>query len=786
MPPKKIAALPGCPSCPRGLDKEKCFITPELVEKPELLVVGEFPTRNDIKNKGMFSGDSGKILYGLLDKHDVEHVAFINAANCYGEEKPSTAVITACRDAYVAPTLARYPGVPVLALGAFAASSLLGGRRSEGKLSGTVRIIDGREVYFTYHPSHFLQEGRNHRILHHIEVMLASCLASVRNRKKAEYIIGVPPDEFYNCETIYVDLETTDEKGPWYGTQVVVVGLANNRSDVVWVVPHFHSDSQSLLDRLLPLADFEGRVVNHNLNFDLCFLWAHGLYPKKATFGDTQVFERCRPVVKMYGEVGLKWLLKSRYGYNGYEAKVHTQWKVEGKNCSEIMLADVAEYCAIDVVGTKQLDLDQQKEEHPNLHIYNLTMDYFRYLVEMEMNGLFVDRGIHEVLARENKENTLSQMLAVAAIVETRVLVDVSYAPFITSEMTKVLLTEETLQKGDTAFNPRSHAQVKKFLSERGVDLPDTQAETLEQFKGKHPLIDALAGLRGVEKLGGTYFEGYRPWIDKGGLIHSSFGAQGTESGRCNSTDPNVQNTPKAARKMFVSRFPGGVLISPDLSALEYRIIAHVTQDSRLLETFKTGRDIHKFSASTCFGVKMEAVDAEMRQVGKILNYAGVYGAGKTKFYSLLGRKDERLFQKVQNLYPGVNRWKAKLLARLHDTGRVITIFGRVREFDTEISQNEEREAINWSIQSTGHDIFKIFLMAALDEAREQWLADGILLVNENHDSFVWDCKPECAKQAEGIVLRLGNNLNGMIKEAFGVEMTVPILSDVKVSSVWG
>ena len=784
--PKAKVVLTGCAACSLASNKEECFVKPQLPMingndiVPEVIVIGDFPTR--LQGEGL--GESGKILQSLLKAQNAEAL-IINAANCYNKNEPDIKVIRACRDAYVNPALSKYPNVPVLALGSYAASSILGGRRSEGKISGTVRIVDGREVYFSYSPLHYLKEGKKEWILEHIEVMLNSCLTSIRNRTKVDYVISPPPKEFFDCETIYIDLETTGVKGPWYGSEITIAGLANDQSDLVYIVPFKHDQHKSLADSLEPLSKFKGRVVNHNLNFDLCFLNAYDIFPKLATFGDTQIFERCCPIVEQYGDIALKWLLKQRYGVHGYEAAVHTKLFVDKVTTHQIPLVELAEYCAFDVIGAKTLDLEQQLFKHSNLHIYNLTMDYFRYIVDMEINGLYVDKGIHEKLARENKEEILSRMMGVSSIVKTRVLVDEYYSPFITSKMSKCLVTKETLQKGDTAFNPRSHQQIKEFLFSAGITLPDTQEETLELFKNKHPLISVLSGLRKVEKLGGTYYEGYRPWIDEAGLIHSSIGVQGTESGRCNSSNPNIQNTPAAARAMCVSRFKDGLLISPDLSALEYRIIAHVSQDTKLLDIFKTGKDIHRCAASDAFKVDYEVVTKEQRREGKTINYAGVYGCGPDKFFSLLGREDMDLYRRSQRFYPGVNRWKSRLLDRLHTDSTVTTIFGRVREFEGIITSNIEREAINWSIQSAGHDIFKIFLMAVMDKIREERLEHDCLLVNENHDSFILDCSLDGAMKAGDIVLEHGQNLNSLIEASFGVKMTVPILSEVKESAAW-
>lgn len=791
MPKAKKEKPFGCAGCPLGSLKSENFVepfipmyAPEVKIVPEIIILGNGPLRE--------GGESEKLLKRLIQDSGVEDFIFLNAANCNGTV--DTNVIKSCREAYVKPILDQHPGVPVLVMGSYAASSILGGRRSDEKLAGHVKFLDGREVYFTYSPSEYFTEGKNPRILKNIEVMFNSCLASVRDRQKVEFKIGAPLASFYDCKTIYIDLETTNENGPWYGSEIAVVGMANEKSDLVYIVPFKHKDAESEAKLLKPLKHFKGKIKNHNLNFDLAQLAFNDLYPEKATFGDTQIYERCRPVVKMYREVALKWLAKTIFGLHGYEAKVHTKWD-EGRTNHEIPIQEVGEYCAWDVLVTKSLDELQEKEGNENQHIYDLTMDYFVYLLKMEMNGLYVDEASHIELDKKTKKEVITAFLNLSKIINRKLLVDERYVPWLTPKAKKVLTADKKEAKEKGYFNPRSPEQIKAHLKKLKINIPDTQEETLEEFKSKHPFIAALVDLRHAEKLDGTYTDrnpekpkAYYRWIDKDGLIHSSFGAQGTESGRCNSSDPNVQNTPKKARVIFRSRWKNGKLVTPDLSALEYRIIAHVTQDSKLLETFKNNRDIHKFAAFMCLGnaKAIEAVSKEDRREGKTINYAGVYGCGPEKFFTLIGREDMKLYRKVQNLYPGVERWKRKLISRLHETGRVVTIFGRVREFEGRIRGNEEREAINWAIQSTGHDILKIFLMAVYDRLEEEGLTKYCLLANEIHDAFIFDCQPKCVKRCEKIILEYGKSLNSLIEKTFGVTMSVPILSDTKILDSWG
>jgi DNA polymerase I-like protein with 3'-5' exonuclease and polymerase domains len=111
-------------------------------------------------------------------------------------------------------------------------------------------------------------------------------------------------------------------------------------------------------------------------------------------------------------------------------------------------------------------------------------------------------------------------------------------------------------------------------------------------------------------------------------------------------------------------------------------------------------------------------------------------------------------------------------------------MFGRVREFEGMIGQDIEREAINWAIQSAGHDILIIFILELLDRFEQAGL-DRILLVAELHDEPVFDAPADQWEQGAKIVEEVGLDLHRLILESFGVNVTVPIFSECKVLEKW-
>lgn len=332
-------------------------------------------------------------------------------------------------------------------------------------------------------------------------------------------------------------------------------------------------------------------------------------------------------------------------------------------------------------------------------------------------------------------------------------------------------------------FNPNSPKQVKEFLLSEGIRLTDTSETTLEANKDRHPLIAEILKLRTLTKLKGTYIDGYSKHLTPESMIHSDYAIEGTETGRCHSRNPNVQNVPKSARVFFTSRFEGGKLVSPDCSALEYRLIGHETKDAKLLQIFQEGRDIHRMAATFLTGKPESEIDDDLRREMKTVNYAACYGAGKDKFYNMIGRVDEELFYKAKGLYPGVVNYNRRIEAQLGHTGKIVNIFGRQRHFTGEIDYSTLLEAFNWIFQSSSHLILKCMVIEWCSIIDKNDAKDGVKICQEGHDSCIFDVKKEYVDDVSQMIKE--TNLNELIKRYLGVEMIVPMLIDNKISTSW-
>jgi DNA polymerase-1 len=318
-------------------------------------------------------------------------------------------------------------------------------------------------------------------------------------------------------------------------------------------------------------------------------------------------------------------------------------------------------------------------------------------------------------------------------------------------------------------FNIRSAKQLAEILFQE-LKLPkpgrtqggqfSTSQEALEKLKDTHPLVAKLLEYRKLEKLRSTYLEPLPRLTDAGGRLHTSFNQSATVTGRLSSSNPNLQNIPVRGplgarmRACFVAE-RGKALVSADYSQIELRVLAHLSQDPTLLDSFSKNEDIHRRTASLLFDKNQEAVTQDERRSAKTINFGLIYGMGPQKLalelgISLTQAKSfiSRYFEKLGKL----REYFEQVEEEAKKYGFVCTMTGRRRPCPEILSENRmlhsraRRQAINTCIQGTAADIIKL---AMLDVSRDPGLeALGARLVLQIHDELIVECAEDRAGQS--------------------------------------
>jgi len=362
-------------------------------------------------------------------------------------------------------------------------------------------------------------------------------------------------------------------------------------------------------------------------------------------------------------------------------------------------------------------------------------------------------------------------------------------------------LAEEIHALAGMEFNISSPKQLGEVLFERlelaaGTKIKKTKtgystnAETLEELRDRHPIVDKVLTYRMWTKLRSTYLDGIGALIrPETGRVYTNFNQTVTATGRLSSSDPNLQNIPvrteegRAVRALFEPGEGYDVLLSADYSQIELRILAHMSGDATLIDAFRHGQDIHARTAAEVFGVPIDAVTGEQRRRAKAVNFGIVYGLsdyGLSRDLRIPRKEAAGYIERYFERYHGVREFLDKTVADAHANGYVTTLYGRRRELSAINSRNymqrsfAERMAMNTPIQGTAADLIKIAMIRAHDALHAAGVKSRILL--QVHDELVLEAAEAEIAQVSGL---LRTAMSG------AAELAVPLAVDVHIGKNW-
>ena len=358
-------------------------------------------------------------------------------------------------------------------------------------------------------------------------------------------------------------------------------------------------------------------------------------------------------------------------------------------------------------------------------------------------------------------------------------------------------LTGRIYMQAGREFNINSPKQLGEILFE-DLGLPckkkktksgySTDAQTLEELRSDSPIIDDILEYRQVTKLRGTYAAVLPTLADGDSRIHTDFKQALTATGRLSSAEPNLQNIPirtrmgRQMRKYFIAA-EGYSLVDADYSQIELRLLAHISGDYTMRESFISGEDIHRRTAAAVFGIPEEQVTEEMRKSAKAVNFGIVYGIGGFSLAKDIGTSVAEATQYIKSYkmnYPDIDRYLEDVVKDAERDGYTTTSFGRRRYIPEISSQNGNmrafgrRVAMNAPIQGTAADIMKL-AMLKVDAALKREGLDA-RIVMQVHDELVIEVRDEQIDICRELVRR---------EMESAAELSVPLTVDVTVGKNW-
>ena len=343
----------------------------------------------------------------------------------------------------------------------------------------------------------------------------------------------------------------------------------------------------------------------------------------------------------------------------------------------------------------------------------------------------------------------------------TGVLIDSDLLAQQSKELGQRLLELEGLahEAAGQPFNVNSPKQLAEILfTKLGLPVkkktpsgtPSTDEEVLSELALDYPLPKLLLESRQLAKLKGTYTDKLPKMITpQTGRVHTSYAQAVAVTGRLSSSDPNLQNIPvrsaegRRIRAAFIAP-PDAHVVSADYSQIELRILAHLSEDTRLLQAFAQGEDVHRATAAEIFGVTPIEVGADQRRVAKVINFGLIYGMsafGLARQLDLERGAAQAYIERYFTRYPGVARYMESTRNTAKMNGYVETVFGRrlwlpeIHAAQVGRRQGAERAAINAPMQGTAADLIKLAMIAV-----QGWIDREKLktrLVMQVHDELI-------------------------------------------------
>jgi DNA polymerase-1 len=319
---------------------------------------------------------------------------------------------------------------------------------------------------------------------------------------------------------------------------------------------------------------------------------------------------------------------------------------------------------------------------------------------------------------------------------------------------------------------------------------PSTAVEVLEELALAHDLPRLILEWRSLMKLKGTYIDALPQLVNpRTGRVHTCFNQAVAATGRLSSSDPNLQNIPiktelgREIRGAFIAD-RGNVLVSADYSQIEFRVLAHMSEDPVLVAAFREGADFHARTALKIFGADSGRDPHQLRSIAKMVNYALLYGKSAFTLSKDIGVTTEEAQKFIDSYFAGFPNVRAYIDRTLEDgraTGVVKTMFGRRRLVPELTSRNfqvrssAERMAVNMPIQGSAADILK---KAMIDvHAGLPRVAGGrARMILTVHDELLFETPAEAADETAAAVREL---MEGAVK------LNVPLTVDVGVGENW-
>ena len=721
----KIAAIvpSDCNHCQRMLLR-KNVVKGEGSYAPTMMWIGPQPEETEDLFGRPYLGDRGVLLNRILKKAEMDRrdVYITYMVKCFGGpkcKKPKVKDAKSCFDYLrkeirsVSPKLVILEGPDVLKM-------FMGDRKANLALlqGGLISLEQYPGIYFmpvmnidsifvdSNHETQIVRNiKRGHKAaVHGVAPKIPTDYVFLETEEKLDTFIEMTKDQ----PILSLDIETDGGKDFMHTKTVcwAVSWAPGKAAYFPWLaddnVPHWPADRRAALIAKWNKYLENKKLVLHNGKYDLKILRyefgiTSGLY-----YLDTLISSNVIDETQMSKKLkNLAWIYTDMGGYDDALEKVKQRLNV-GHDYSKIPREILKYYVCGDVDCTLRIFLAQLpmiKEQRLDFLLYGLYMPVNNIFMELEYNGVYADRE-HLARVQKNFEEKLAGLT-----IQIHTAVGKVFDITANEQLAEVLFTD-----------------LKLPVIRLTDTMESTDKDTLKKLKGKHPVITLLLEYRSISTLLNTFVIPLLRLSEMDSRIHTDYKVGVQSTSRTASARPNLQNLPrenKDVKRAFTAR-PGYVYYEFDFSQIEIRVLAHLSQDKKLLADLNSGLDIHRVMASTVYGIDPEKVTKEQRSASKSVSFGIIYGMSWKTLAEEKGMSKndaKRLYDNFFKGYPGVAKWIEDVKAYALQFKCVYTPLGRIRHLDgidhpiNSIASSCARCAVNSPIQSHGADITNLALI---------------------------------------------------------------------------
>lgn len=608
------------------------------------------------------------------------------------------------------------------------------------------------------------------------------------------------------------------------GFYLTCVGAVSNfADDKVWWFEHDDLEPKPFVDNFVEIQkmlDEADILLAHNLKHDLTILRHYTIDAGSVELWCTMLVEYLVSGMNTRGRTFGLSAVAEEYGLPSKLDKVKTYWEA-GKDTREVPIKLLEEYVLDDC--QKVFDIYPKQKDVVELlgmqKLVALQNEFTMSLSDMELFGFKFDTVRAKEIVDEYSsliEGWESELQDIAGDTRIKISSPTQLSAVLYGGKCKVKDTEWIMQtlktKPETKYYERECDVVLDLpgLGFKPIGKPRmdgsgaTDKETIKKLKAKTPIQKHVKSIlleySNAKKVVNTLWSPNpkKGLLNKLGVdrhIHPNLNQTVTATGRLSSSDPNSQNMPRGStspiKECIVPCYDW--ILEVDLSQVEWRVAAELSQDMIMLNEINNGIDQH---SATCVELMEQPLNKDNRTDAKIFNFRMIYGGSPYGFYmdskmpNFALKKWDTIYDNFYNKYQGLDHWQRSNIAEVMKNGVLTTITGRRYTFHKTMRKEgidvyNDRQIKNYPVQGmAGGDILPLLCVVIRRGLVSSGLSSRLILTV--HDSIILDVLEAERERVIRLCSTVVNNLRTYIRSYFGVAWTAKIEGETEIGTNWG